>query len=79
MFEKLSARIKGWRTILIMSVMGVIGSIEAAFLFITEVVHSEPKVLDVLPDWAHTWFPILMAVMAVYMRKKTTTPLGKKS
>ena len=70
-------RIKGWKTIIVMTFMGVLGSLEAAFLFFTELLH-EPAVIDVLPDWLHGYVPLIMAVAAVWLRTKTNTPVGKK-
>ena len=65
MFAKLREKLKGYRTVLVNSLMLVMPILEMSeFVF-------------VLPDGWQNWYVVLMAGVNLWLRSITTTPMGK--
>jgi hypothetical protein len=59
-------KLKGYRTILVNTLLTVMPILEMT------------ELLSVLPDGWQNWYAIAMAVINLWLRSITTTPLGKK-
>jgi hypothetical protein len=59
-------KIKGYRTILVNTLLTIMPILEMT------------ELLSVLPDGWQNWYAIAMAVINLWLRSITTTPVGKK-
>jgi hypothetical protein len=59
-------KLKGYRTILVNTLLTVMPILEMT------------ELLSVLPDGWQNWYAIAMAVINLWLRSITTTPMGKK-
>jgi hypothetical protein len=59
-------KLKGYRTILVNTLLTVMPILEMT------------ELLSVLPDGWQNWYAIAMAVINLWLRSITTTPVGKK-
>jgi hypothetical protein len=64
--EWLRKKLKGYRTILVNTLLTVMPILEMT------------ELLSVLPDGWQNWYAIAMAVINLWLRSITTTPMGKK-
>jgi hypothetical protein len=64
--EWLRNKLKGYRTVAVNSLLMVMPILEMS------------ELLSVLPDGWQNWYAIAMAVINLWLRSITTTPLGKK-
>jgi hypothetical protein len=64
--EWLRNKLKGYRTILVNVLMTIMPILEMT------------ELLSVLPDGWQNWYAIAMAVINLWLRSITTTPMGKK-
>lgn len=64
-FIKLSERLKGFRTLVINIALAIMPILEMS------------EMLDVLPDGFEAAYAILIALVNLYLRSITTTPVGK--
>jgi hypothetical protein len=62
----LRKKLKGYRTILVNVLMTIMPLLEMS------------EVLDVMPDGWQNWYAIAMAVINLWLRSITTTPMGKR-
>ena len=76
-------KLKGWRTIIFNSLCSIGGIIESIGYFMQEL--ADAGVLEA-PLWKPIipaeWWPFMLVAFGLinkYLRKKTTTPIGKKS
>lgn len=65
MFDAFRKRLKGWRTLIINALLALMPILEMS------------EILDVLPDGYEAPYAIFIAVMNLYLRSITTTPMGK--
>lgn len=66
LFDRITARLKGWRTIIF--------NVASAIIPIMELT----EVRDVMPDEWMQWYMLAVALGNMYLRARTTSPLGKK-
>jgi hypothetical protein len=59
-------KLKGYRTVLVNTLLTIMPILEMT------------ELLSVLPDGWQNWYAIAMAVINLWLRSITTTPLGKK-
>jgi hypothetical protein len=59
-------KLKGYRTVLVNTLLTVMPILEMT------------ELLSVLPDGWQNWYAIAMAVINLWLRSITTTPMGKK-
>jgi hypothetical protein len=59
-------KLKGYRTILVNTLLTIMPILEMT------------ELLSVLPDGWQNWYAIAMAVINLWLRSITTTPMGKK-
>jgi hypothetical protein len=59
-------KLKGYRTIMVNTLLTVMPILEMT------------ELLSVLPDGWQNWYAIAMAVINLWLRSITTTPMGKK-
>lgn len=59
-------KLKGYRTILVNVLMTIMPVLEMS------------EILEVMPDGWQNWYAIAMAVINLWLRSITTTPMGKK-
>lgn len=64
--EWLRNKLKGYRTILVNVLMTVMPVLEMS------------EILEVMPDGWQNWYAIAMAVINLWLRSITTTPMGKR-
>jgi hypothetical protein len=62
----LSKKLKGYRTVAVNTLLMVMPILEMS------------ELLSVLPDGWQNWYAIAMAVINLWLRSITTTPVGKK-
>jgi hypothetical protein len=62
----LTHKLKGWRTIVANAVFAIVPVLELA------------EVRDVVPDDWLPWYSLFVVLANMYLRKITTTPVGKK-
>lgn len=66
LFDRITAKLKGWRTI----VVNVLASI-VPILELTEV-------KNVMPDEWLQWYALGLVLINMYLRWRTTSPVGKR-
>lgn len=66
MIERFFARFKGYRTVLVNAGLAAMPILEMS------------EVLDVLPENYEAPYAILIALMNLYLRSITTTPIGQR-
>lgn len=59
-------KLKGYRTVLVNVLMTVMPVLEMS------------EILEVMPDGWQNWYAIAMAVINLWLRSITTTPMGKR-
>ena len=59
-------KLKGYRTVLVNILMTIMPILEMS------------EVLDVMPDGWQSWYTILFAIINLWLRSITTTPMGKR-
>jgi hypothetical protein len=64
--EWLRNKLKGYRTILVNVFMSIMPILEMS------------ELLQVMPDGWQNWYAIAMAVINLWLRSITTTPMGKR-
>lgn len=62
---RIRARLKGWRTMIVNAALSVLPVLQLT------------EVAQVMPDDWLGWYALIMALINMYMRKITTTPMGK--
>lgn len=66
LFDRITARLKGWRTIAF--------NVASAILPLL----SLTELRDVMPDKWLPWYALIVALGNIYLRSRTTSPMGKK-
>ena len=64
--EWLRNKLKGYRTILVNVLLTIMPVLEMS------------EILEVMPDGWENWYAIAMAVINLWLRSITTTPMGKR-
>ena len=64
--EWLRNKLKGYRTILVNVLMTVMPVLEMS------------EILEIMPEGWENWYAIAMAVINLWLRSITTTPMGKR-
>lgn len=65
-FDRITSRLKGWRTV----VFNIVSTIMPII--------SLTEFRDVLPQSWWAWYALIVTVGNIYLRYRTTSPIGKK-
>lgn len=77
MLDRLNARLKGYRTIIVNAIASIPIIIEITMQVAIEVFRA-PEFIDVLPDNWIKAYTLGVIILNAYMRRITTTPLGRR-
>lgn len=66
LFDRATAWLKGWRTIFINVLASIVPILELT------------EVRDVMPDEWLQWYALALVLINMYLRWRTTSPVGKK-
>jgi hypothetical protein len=69
-------RIKGWRTLIVATIAGIPAFLDAAYQLLQSIADS-PEVLALIPASVMPYYTTAFALLMVWMRFVTSTPLGK--
>lgn len=70
--------LKGYRTLILNGALGAVAAVELLLPHIVEFL-GMPEVRGILPAGWERWYPVLLAVLNIWLRLVTTTPVGQGS